>query len=211
MSFRAVSRADFIIKICGITRLEDALAAVESGANALGFNFYPKSPRYIQPEKAEKIMEKLPEGVLKVGVFVIKAKGNEPAAGGPAVSLCSDLDVLQIHGLSDPSEISQMEKRIFVATSAACAGRFPNHEIIIDTSWGRGRLENWSELQALDRPFILSGGLTPENVVEAIGRLRPAGVDVCTGVESAPGVKDAGKMKEFVRHARRVLPKETIQ
>lgn len=184
-----------LIKICGITNPDDAQRAIEYGATALGFNFYPKSPRYIDPLRAEAIITRLPAETLSVGVFVL----------GVSVPLWPNLPAFQLHGLRNESEVPAISKRIFIATSRDKASQFPNHEIIIDTSWGTGQKDNWQELKKLNRPFILSGGLNPENVIEAINLLNPAGVDVCSSIESEPGKKDPIKLKAFIENARRAF------
>ncbi len=180
-----------IIKVCGITTLEDADLAVELGATALGFNFYPPSPRFIEPRHAEALLAEIPSTVLKVGVYV----GNPHLPPPP-------LRAVQLHGFSHQDEIRSQGHRIIVATSAGNAAGFPDYEIIIDTSWGSGKLADWGELEALGRPFILSGGLTPDNVADAILKLNPAGVDVCSGIESRPGRKDPKKMRRFMEAVR---------
>ena len=178
-----------IIKVCGITNLEDALRSIECGANALGFNFYPRSPRFIDPDRAERIIDKLPEHVLSVGVFVVNALFSIAEGRWSTV---------QLHGLSSESEIPMTDKRLLVATSPSDVARFPNYEIIIDTSWGTGKKAQWDTLRDVGRPFILSGGLTPANVAEAVALLDPAGVDVCSGVEMSPRKKDPLKLRAFV-------------
>lgn len=190
---------EFLIKICGITNLDDALNSVQLGANALGFNFYPRSPRYLDPERVEEMLAKIPDHVLTVAVMVVV--GEEGLSAPSAVlERVPSIDAFQLHGLHHESEIPSSEKPLFIATSPTEADRFPNHDILIDTSWGRGRKENWQDLQKIDRPFILSGGLRPENVAEALQLLNPAGVDVCSGVERKPGIKDDGKLKRFVEN-----------
>ena len=111
-------------------------------------------------------------------------------------------DVIQLHGVDDPCQIPNTEKRVWVATSPSGARRFPGHEVIIDTSWGTGTLADWSALESLNRPFLLSGGLTPQNLGEALERLKPMGVDVCSGVESSPGLKDRDELRAFLKVAR---------
>ncbi len=194
-------RNNLLVKICGITNLDDALSSVRLGANALGFNFYPKSPRYLDPEQVEGMLSEIPDHVLTVAVMVV---GDEDGLSAPSevVGRVPSIGAFQLHGLHRESEIPTCEKPLFVATSPMEVDRFPNHEILIDTSWGRGKTANWEELRKIDRPFILSGGLRPENVAEAIELLQPAGVDVCSGVEAAPGTKDAGKLRRFMENVR---------
>ncbi|UCF37772.1 MAG: phosphoribosylanthranilate isomerase [Acidobacteriota bacterium] len=224
----------FMIKVCGLTTLDDALCAVELGANTLGFNFYPKSPRYIEPETAAEIIAQLPAEILNVGVIVRQpswlSSGHtvrQPSwlSSGDTVrqpswlSLASasesaedklearptqlTLDAYQVHGVNSEEELDGLGGRIIVATSPADAIHFPNYEIIIDTSWGTGKLADWGAVQKLDRDFILSGGLTPDNVDEAIRVLNPTGVDVCSGVESSPGRKDKRKLEAFLKQVKK--------
>lgn len=232
-----------LIKICGITRLEDAMVSIEHGANALGFNFYPKSSRYIAPEKANEIIEQLPEDVLKVAVIVheyrdagYRAPNTEHQTSAPRKSDSRDynsksehrepstenqeptpnhqppttpsasrvtLHAIQLHGIDHPEDIPACNLPLIIATSPEDAQRFSDHDIIIDTSWGRGELADWEALKDLDRPYILSGGLAPHNIEEAIDLLNPAGIDVCSGVESEPGIKDHDKLKDFLRRIDR--------
>ena len=193
-----------LLKICGITNLDDAVQSVRHGANALGFNFFPESPRYIEPEKVSQIMRILPSEVLKVAVVVIPEKEeNEKWKKFLTVLGRLPIDVLQLHGLRSESEIPKTTKRVFVATSPSKAHSFPGHEIIIDTSWGRGIRADWDEVRKLKSRVILSGGLTPENVEQAIRFLQPVGVDVCSGIESSPGIKDLSRLKSFLDTARK--------
>ncbi len=191
-----------IVKICGITSFEDAQHSVECGANALGFNFYKPSPRYLGPREAERIMRGLPRQIMKVGIVVVGRNGNDDSWEELS------LDAVQFYGLDRPSQIPQTRKQIWVATSPASIREFPDNRVLVDTSWGRGRKEDWEALRHLNRGFILSGGLTPENVQEAVGLLHPEGVDVCSGVESSPGVKDPEKIERFIRNAWGRFPQE---
>ncbi len=181
-----------IIKICGITCVEDARWAVTCGANALGFVFYPRSPRCVTPSLAARIMSSLPPSCLKVGVFV----------GSPETAPVTELDVLQLHGLESEEQIRDFGKRVWVAVEPAEMESFPNRDLLIDSSRGRGIQADWQSLNSVQRPFILSGGLTPDNVGEAIQMLNPLGVDVSSGVEESPGRKDPSKIQLFLRNAR---------
>ena len=181
-----------VIKICGITCVEDARWAVKCGANALGFVFYPRSPRCVTPSLAARIMGSLPSSCLKVGVFV----------GSPETAPVTGLDILQLHGLESEEEIHDFGKRVWVAVEPAEMESFPNRDLLIDSSWGRGIKADWQSLNSVQRPFILSGGLTPDNVGEAIQMLHPFGVDVSSGVEESPGRKDPRKIQLFLRNAR---------
>jgi len=186
-----------IIKICGITTVEDALLALEEGANALGFNFWPSSSRYIATAAARRIIAETQrrfdkKGFLTVGVLV----GNDGWEDAPT-------DILQFHGFTDQASLPVTGRRTWVAVSLETADRFPASEIVIDGSWGRGQAADWAALSQLRRPFILAGGLTPDNVAAAIKGLRPAGVDVCSGVEKSPGHKDPEKLKRFLGEVKR--------
>ena len=181
-----------VIKICGITCVEDARWAVKCGANALGFVFYPRSPRCVTPSLAARIMGSLPSSCLKVGVFV----------GSPETAPVTGLDILQLHGLESEEEIHDFGKRVWVAVEPAEMESFPNRDLLIDSSWGRGIKADWQSLNSVQRSFILSGGLTPDNVGEAIQMLHPFGVDVSSGVEESPGRKDPRKIQLFLRNAR---------
>ena len=192
----------FLLKVCGITSLQEGIRSVKYGANALGFNFYPGSQRFVEPEKVSKMIESLPERVLAVAVVVQSQKEGQHL--GEILTSLKDLplDVLQLYGLQSESEVPATSKRLWIATSPSKAHRFPGHEILIDTSWGRGRKADWDKVRDLECPFILSGGLTAENVGQAIRFLQPIGVDVCSGVESSPGIKDARKLQQFLKAAR---------
>lgn len=200
------------VKICGIANLEDALEAARCGADALGFVLYPPSPRSITPEEAEAIIRKLPPYVLRVGVFVnVSEKAVREVAG-----LCR-LDALQLH--DTPAEVRRTLRgqwRIIRPLSIR-EGEMPevsDHDadaILLDTHvegmhGGTGRTFHWSAVGRIKThlPIILAGGLTPENVAEAIRVARPYGVDVASGVESRPGVKDFQKMRRFIQIAKGV-------
>ncbi len=187
-----------LVKICGITSVEDALAAAEAGAGALGFNFWPGSPRYIPPAKAREIICSLPAGVLRVAVMVEEIEA--PVAG---------IDVVQIHGAFSEAP----RGRWWRAVSAGPALREtmknspPPEAFLVDTPAGEarggtGRVFDWSLAAGFDANVILAGGLGPDNVAAALTAVRPFGVDACSRLESAPGVKDHAKMREFVRAVR---------
>ncbi len=177
------------VKICGITSWLDARAAFEAGAHALGFNFYPPSPRALAPAAAWEIRRRLPPFVEAVGVFV-----NWEA--NPVASLCASLRLhaAQLHGDESPKLVAGVAQRI-PAIKAFRAG----------DGFSLARLAKYRAASAflLDGPIILAGGLTPENVAEAIRAARPYAVDVASGVESRPGKKDPGKLREFFREAER--------
>jgi phosphoribosylanthranilate isomerase len=199
------------VKICGITSLEDARLAVEAGADALGFVFYPPSPRYVTPEQAEQIVQTLPPFVTTVGLFVDAALDiiNDTAAR------CG-LDRIQLHGRETPEYCRQVTRPVIKAVrikDAASLAHVPDYKVsayLLDTyvegalPGGTGASFSW-ELAARAKPYgpvILAGGLTPENIEVAIVQTRPYGVDVSTGVERAPGIKDHQKVRDFIARAK---------
>ncbi|MEI6437651.1 MAG: phosphoribosylanthranilate isomerase [Candidatus Omnitrophota bacterium] len=201
------------VKICGITRLEDAKAAIKAGADALGFVFYKKSPRYISASKALKIIEELPPFVSKVGVFVNDRTGAIRDIAG----FCS-LDAVQLHGDEDNHFCHRLKRyglkiikgfQVKADFNIATVGgyRVDGHLFDAHTEGqygGTGKVFAWDIIQGLHTPVprIISGGLTAENVVDAIVALKPYAVDVSSGVEVSPGIKDHKKMAEFIRRAR---------
>jgi phosphoribosylanthranilate isomerase len=190
-----------MVKICGITSLADGRAAVEAGADALGFNFWEPSPRYVLPEVARAICAHLPREVLKVGIFV---------AG---MRLYDFLDVLQVYDES-PLPAGTRHWQALPVTTPALAERIRASEaeaFLIDTPAGEQRggtgcTFDWSLAAGLPGKIVLAGGLGPDNVAAAIAAARPWGVDACSRLESEPGRKDHAKMKEFVRAARSAMP-----
>lgn len=197
------------VKICGITRLEDALAAVRLGADALGFNFWPRSRRYLAPADAAPIVRRLPPGVLAFGVFVDPTREELVEAIAR-----SGVGVAQLHGDEPPalcqSSPAPVVKAIRVYGPGALAS-FAAYEVsafLLDAPGpgfgGGGRTFDWelaAEAAQVARVY-LAGGLTPENVGEAVRRVRPFGVDVASGVELMPGVKDEEKMRRFIQSAK---------
>jgi phosphoribosylanthranilate isomerase len=202
------------IKICGVTRIEDALAAADLGVDALGFNFWPGSRRFVTPEAAGRIIDRLPPFVVPVGVFV-----NQPEDELRAVAVESGIQVFQLHG-DEPPELCRrlrlpVVKAIPVDQVSALA-RLLSYEVqafLLDTPsrgyGGTGQPFDWSLAEGVSEvaPVILAGGLNPTNVADAIRAVRPWAVDVASGVESSPGVKDPEKMARFVAAVREV--KET--
>jgi phosphoribosylanthranilate isomerase len=191
-----------LVKICGITCLEDALAAVEAGADALGFNFFPASPRFTTIEKVAKIVQKVPQNTLKVGVFV------DTSAEEIAQSVReAGLDLAQVHG--DAPGLTVRFWQAF-AGGPGLGERMQGsaaEAFLIDTPagaqrGGTGRVFDWSLVQGLTARIVLAGGLGPDNVADAIRRVRPWGIDACSRVESAPGRKDAAKMRALVQAVR---------
>lgn len=203
------------VKVCGITNLPDALKAVELGADFLGFNFYPPSPRHIAPERAREILAELPALVGNVALFVNepKEKVREIVGYGLLPGGRQRFCALQFHGAESREYCRGWELKVIKAfrikdqESLNDMAEFPADFYLLD-SWapgygGSGAAFPWSWLEGLraDR-LILAGGLDAENVTEAIRRLRPYGVDVCTGVETRPGIKDHEKLKAFILAAK---------
>jgi phosphoribosylanthranilate isomerase len=195
------------IKICGITRREDAQLAAELGAAALGFNFYPPSPRYIAPSSAAEIIGELPPFVMPVGVFADEASAEHVlgVAGEAGVA------AVQLRGPGLPAFQGHLgEYPVILAVPVGDdfrpegISRFQASAFLLDAHdpkllGGTGKTFNWSLAREAKQygTIILAGGLTPENVAQAIWEVRPYAVDVASGVESAPGVKDAAKLRAF--------------
>ena len=198
-------------KICGITRIEDALAAVEAGADAIGFVFYAKSPRAVDVRQARAIIAELPPFVTTVGLFVnaTRCELNEILEVVP-------LDLLQFHGDEAPEDcegyhrpwIKALRVRPGDDLEAACQRYAGARGILLDTyvagvPGGTGEAFDWSLVPArLSKPIILAGGLSAANVGEAIAQVRPYAVDVSGGVEQAKGIKDAAKIEAFMQAVR---------
>jgi phosphoribosylanthranilate isomerase len=212
----------FHIKICGITRVDDALAAAQAGADAIGLNFYPASPRFVSPAQAEAIVAAELPGVVKVGLFV----------GSDAREVCETfdrlkLDLIQLHGDEPPEYLAHLGGRpVMRAFRLGPAGLSPvvtylddcrrlgclPRLVLLDAYTpgvygGTGEIADWAvaaEYRAMDQvpPLVLAGGLTPQNVTRAIRSVRPAAVDTASGVESSPGRKDPAAVAAFVRVAR---------
>jgi phosphoribosylanthranilate isomerase len=190
------------VKICGITRVEDAEAAVALGANALGFVFWPKSPRYVDPYRARAIVASLPPFVSTVGLFV-----NQPAAHIANVASLARLGVVQLHGDETPEDAAALGRPVVRALSPHAAGhdlsRWPARVTILldahdsERRGGTGRTIDWDAAAevARRRRILLAGGLSPDNVAAAVDRVRPFGIDVSSGVERAPGVKDIERLR----------------
>jgi phosphoribosylanthranilate isomerase len=197
------------VKICGITRAEDALLAAELGAAALGFNFYAKSPRVIVPDAAAKIIRALPPFVTPVGVFVDEADGERILATARAAGLSA----LQIHGPRWPDLDKLREHyplivglRVGPDFKVASLSEMKSSAFLLDgfdpqLLGGTGKTFDWSVAREAARygPIILAGGLKAENVGDAIATVRPYAVDVASGVESSPGIKDATKLRAFFK------------
>lgn len=197
------------VKVCGITRLEDARAALNCGAQALGFVFYGPSPRVVAPEKAAAIIRQLPPFVITVGVFV-----GASAAEINRIGRTCRFDRVQLHGGEPAEMMDELERPAYRAFrlkeqgDLALVEAAPDRTVLLDTFdpglfGGTGRAFNWEWARALGgaRQVILAGGLTPDNVERALQTARPAAVDVSSGVEAEPGIKDHAKMAAFFQAA----------
>ena len=201
------------VKICGITNAADALAAVEAGADALGFMFYEPSPRHVSIRQAAEIIRELPPFVLKAGVFVDALEDTVMRAIGDC-----GLTLLQFHGQEPPEYCTQFGLmsmkafRVRDAGSLAALREYPTDAWLLDAFvadklGGTGEKFNWElavEAKKLGRPIFLAGGLTPSNVADAVRTVQPYAVDVSSGVEAAPGKKDHAKVREFIQAAKSV-------
>ena len=202
---------DVKVKICGITSAADAQAAVQAGADALGLMFYAGSPRHVPMDRAREIARALPPFIIRAGVFV----DPDPEEVFEAVRLCG-LNLLQFHGAESPEFCEQFGLmtmkafRIQNADSLQPISAFRTHAILLDSyvagqPGGTGETFNWElarQVTKLGRPVFLAGGLTPQNVAEAVRTVEPFGVDVSSGVEQSPGKKDAKKMQDFIAAVR---------
>jgi len=198
------------VKICGITTVEDALHAAASGADALGFVFFDKSPRCVTPAAAREIITELPPFITAVGLFVNEA----PERIGQIVESCG-LDLIQLHGDEPPEACLFPPRRVIKALRVRDAASLAGHEayqvsaLLLDawvagTYGGTGHTFSWEQAAKVagERPVVLAGGLTPENVAQAVREVHPWAVDVSSGVESTPGRKDPAKVAAFIRNAK---------
>ena len=197
------------IKVCGITNLEDALAALEAGADMLGFNFYRRSPRYVTPEEAAEVVGRMPEGVTCVGVFV-----NEPApADVERIARAAGLHTVQLHGDETPDYCRSLRGldaikalRVGEDFDVESVSAHGTDSVLLDAyvrgeRGGTGHTFDWSlasRARGRVARLFLAGGLTPDNVAAAVAAVRPYAVDVCSGVETAPGRKSPELMRRFV-------------
>jgi len=196
------------VKICGTTSLEDAMVAVEAGADAVGFVFYEKSPRFVTAERVREIVKELRGGVETVGVFL-----NEDPERVAEIAELAGVSAVQLHGSRGAWPVT--DKKVFVAVPAgelmASVGDIPPNAsaVFADSSNGTGGAFDWDEARTRVRavmqylPVVVAGGLTPENVGEMMAVLEPWGVDVVSGVELSPGKKDPEKVRAFVAAVRR--------
>ena len=205
------------IKICGITNLEDASHAAECGADALGFNFYARSPRYVAPERAKEIIEKIPDGMTTVGVFV----NYDPREVKKTVEFCG-LELIQLHGDESREYCRQFPSSLLIkAFSPRNDGdlrkvsSYPVRAILVDAYdpsryGGTGRRSDWRLAVRVKEThlLIIAGGLNPDNIREAIEIVSPHAVDVNSGVESFPGRKDPQKVRAIIEVVRGIDRKE---
>lgn len=203
------------IKICGITNQDDAWAAVKYGADALGFNFFPPSPRFLTPGAARRIVEKIPEKILKVGVFVDETVEN--------IILTADrakLDAVQLHGNETADFVAVLRKhsdlkvikafRVNTEFRPRHVLKYKSQAVLLDAyspkeHGGTGTTFDWKiaiEVAALCPNMYLAGGLNEQNIGEALSRVRPFAVDACSGLEIKKGFKDQKKLKNFIRRVR---------
>ena len=203
-----LARPGPILKICGITNREDAAAAIDAGATAIGFNFYPGSPRYLAPEQAAAIES--PAGVRRVGVFV-----NETRARVEEIACIAALDVAQLHGEETadyyPQTIAVWKAaRVTAEFSFALYRDAPAEALLLDGPAGElyggsGQAFDWRRAVESPKAIIVAGGLDASNVARAVELAHPWGVDACSRIESEPGKKDHRKMREFLRAAEAAL------
>ena len=198
------------VKICGMTNLKDVKVAVDGGVDAVGFIFYKKSPRSVTMQAGRKIVLELPPFVDSVGVFV-----NETAEQINKIADRCNLDRVQLHGNESPTFCKKIRRRVIKAIrvkdiqSLKKLSDYPVSSFLLDTFsedqyGGTGKVFDWNLAYPAKKygPIILAGGLTPNNVRQAIQRIQPYGVDVCSGVESQPGIKDHKKMQTFLKNVK---------
>jgi phosphoribosylanthranilate isomerase len=201
------------VKICGITNLEDARMATEAGADALGFNFYPRSQRYIEPQVAARIIRELPPNVLSVGVFVNEGTPEEVAR----IAAEAGVRAVQLHGDESPAYVGALRGFYVIKALRVHEGFRPESvedyeadAVLLDSfdrgeRGGTGRTFDWETARRV-RPLVqrlyLAGGLSVENVSEAVRLVQPYAVDACSRLESSPGRKDWGRTRAFIAAAR---------
>ena len=198
------------VKVCGMTSLKDALVAVEEGADAVGFIFYKKSPRSVTMKIVREIVLELPPFVDTVGVFV-----DETAVQINKIADYCNLDIIQLHGDESPTFCKRIRRKVIKAfrikdmQSVKKISSFQVSGFLLDTfsenlHGGTGKVFDWNLVLPAKKfgPVIMAGGLTPNNVQQAVRQVRPYGVDVCSGVESEPGIKDHKKVRAFLKNAK---------
>jgi len=202
------------VKVCGITNYEDAVMALDAGVDALGFNFFRRSPRYIRPEDARTIICRLPPFAVTVGLFVNVVEPGEVSSAARVAGV----QVLQLHGDETAVYCAALAgwtliKAVRIGEDGIPAGleEYPVQAFLLDARddalfGGTGKSFDWSLARDMQRmrPVVLAGGLRPDNVREAIRVVAPYAVDVCSGVECAPGRKDAAKLRQFMDEVRHV-------
>jgi|ERR1700683_1118414 len=201
------------LKICGITNWRDAQMCIDAGADLLGFNFYQRSPRYIKANDAARIIRRLPRRIEAVGLFV-----NAPISDVLRRASKADLSMIQLHGEENPAQVARIAEsypvikafRVRTRLGSSLFKRFAQADCYLldgfhaELRGGSGTRFNWRFAREANRygRIILAGGLTAENVGAALKQAQPFGIDVCSGVESAPGKKDPAKLKAFARAVR---------
>jgi phosphoribosylanthranilate isomerase len=185
------------VKICGITNLEDALAAVDAGAQALGFNFVRTSPRYIQPDALARWIERVPRQVWKTGVFA-----DETPRRIEELSRMLGLDIAQLHGSETPADVPAGVRvwkaaRVTASFDRSALEAFDIEALLLDGP-ASGIPFDWSVATGQTRKLVLAGGLDSTNVRDAIERVRPWGIDACSRIEASPGRKDHAAMRRFI-------------
>jgi phosphoribosylanthranilate isomerase len=199
------------VKICGITRIEDAIAAAQAGADAIGFVFDLKSPRHVHPDQALKITRALPPFITTVGLFVNPAPDTVEGVLGHV-----PLDLIQFHGNEKPEQCRRYHRSYIkaihmkpdvdlreMARLYGDAAGLLLDTYVADAAGGSGQAFDWNRIpQDLGKPVILAGGLTPQNVAEAVRKVRPFAVDVSSGVEQSKGIKDANKISAFIEEVK---------
>jgi phosphoribosylanthranilate isomerase len=201
------------VKICGITNLEDALAAVNAGADALGFNFYTRSPRFIKPIDARRIIKELPETIMSVGVFVNESEPEQVER----IAEMAGLKAVQLHGDESPQYCHSLRGRFVIKALRVGEGfrpesvkEYETDAILLDAfagnaRGGTGRVIDWSiarKVSELVPQLFLAGGLSAGNVAGAIRAVKPYAVDACSSLEREPGIKDAVRVRAFVAAVR---------
>ena len=210
------------IKICGLTRTDEAIKCASAGADAIGLVFFKKSPRYIKPEKAKTICASLPDNITTVGVFV-----NEPFNSIMDIVTTSNIGAVQLHGNEPPKFVRQLTdqgliviKGLYMETQPTIAqvSTYSASAYLVECT--RGELPggnamtwNWEDAATFgeNHPMVLAGGLSPENVASAINQAMPDAVDVSSGVERTPGKKDIHKVKQFIKAVRGCSPERELR
>jgi phosphoribosylanthranilate isomerase len=210
------------IKICGLTRTDEAIKCASAGADAIGLVFFKKSPRYIKPEKAKTICASLPDNITTVGVFV-----NEPFNSIMDIVTTSNIGAVQLHGNEPPKFVRQLTdqgliviKGLYMETqpSITQVSTYSASAYLVECT--RGELPggnamtwNWEDAATFgeNHPMVLAGGLSPENVASAINQAMPDAVDVSSGVERTPGKKDIHKVKQFIKAVRGCSPERELR